>query len=66
MVKVARPVKEEGHREIRLMLRHREIRLMLPIKLGNQTRRRREAQLRPPCARVNHRQGERLIPPRVI
>src|SRR6266568_5625441 len=56
-MEVARSVKEEMHREIRLML---------PIKLGNQTRRRREAQSRSPFACFNHRQGERIIPPRVI
>ena len=56
-MEVARPVKEE---------RHREIRLMLPIKLGNQARRYGKAQARPRCARVNHGKSQRLIRPRVI
>src|SRR5439155_6191062 len=56
-MEVARPVKEE---------RHREISLMLPIKLGYQARRYGKAQARPRCARVNHGKSQRLIRPRVI
>ena len=57
MVKVARPVKHE---------RNREIRLMFPIESFDQTRRRGEAQLRPPLPRIEGRQVERLALPSVI
>lgn len=46
--------------------RGHEMRFILAVKLGDQTRRRREAQLRPPNARINNGQTKRLIRPRVI
>src|SRR5437773_10279164 len=56
-MEVARPIEEEWRREIRLVF---------SIKFIDQTRRRGEAQLRPPRARVNHRKPQRLTRPRVI
>jgi len=57
IMEVSRPVKQEGHREIRLVL---------PIKLGNQAWWRGEAQTRPPFTGVNHGKSQPFIPPRVI
>src|SRR6266480_569001 len=57
MVKVSRSVEQK---------RRREIRLVFLIKLGDQARRRGEAQSRAPSARVSNGQSERFIPPRVI
>jgi len=56
MVKVARAVKQKG----------REPRLKFAVELVDQARRRGEAKLRPPLARINNGQAKRLIPPRVI
>ena len=57
IVEVTRSVEQE---------RRSEIRFVLAIKLGHQTRRRREAQSRAPCACVNHRKTQWLVLPRVI
>src|SRR6266404_5863936 len=57
MVEVTRSIEQESLREIRLVL---------PIKLVNQTRRRREPQSRAPIACISNGQSERFIPPRVI
>jgi len=57
IVEVTRSVEQE---------RRSEIRFVLAIKLGNQTRRRREAQSWAPGACVNHRKTQRLVLPRVI
>jgi hypothetical protein len=46
--------------------RGHEMRFIFAVKLGDQTRRRRETQLRPPNARINNGQTKRLIRPRVI
>src|SRR4029453_3333087 len=46
--------------------RGRQTPFVFAAKLGNQTRRRRETQLRPPNAGINNGQTKRLIRPRVI
>ena len=56
-MKVARAVKQK---------RRREIYFVFAVKLGDQTQRRREAQLRVPLASVGNRQAQRRIRPRVI
>src|SRR6266545_671493 len=56
-MKVARAIKHE---------RRREVCFFLAIKLGDQRRRRGEAQLWSPDARVNNGQAQRFTGPRVI
>src|SRR6266496_4572103 len=56
-MEVSRAVKET---------RRREMGLVFAIRFGNDARRRGEAQLRSPTARVNNRQAQRFIEPGFI
>ena len=57
IMKIARAVKQKGRREVCFVV---------AIKLGDQARRRREAQLWSPIAHVSNRQAQGLILPRII
>jgi hypothetical protein len=56
-MKVSRAEKEK---------RRRQMCLVFAIKFGDLARRPGEAQLRSPMARVNNRQAQRFIGPRII